>query len=209
MSTPQQPGEGQDAYAQPQDPWAGHFEPGLASVPTDPIPAQGYQTRTSWNDPPTPAAGTQYPERRRPGLGLIVLAVALIVVLGGGGGYAAYRVLTTPAPKTSTPPPATTTTTTQPTLLNLYSVHVNDCLFNAGTNDNPVMQSANCSASKVYHVLRIVTGMAIPHTANGSIDGPTVAASLCTMSDFGAWYTYQVPNKPADDLFFCMTHMSA
>src|SRR5262245_49127974 len=37
MSTYQQSGgpEGQPGYAQPQDPWAGGFEPGQASVPTD------------------------------------------------------------------------------------------------------------------------------------------------------------------------------
>ena len=41
MST-QQPPEG-SGYAQPQDPWEGSFEPGLASVPTDPIPEQRYE----------------------------------------------------------------------------------------------------------------------------------------------------------------------
>src|SRR6187549_3396009 len=41
MSTSQPPGgPPEGGYAQPQDPWAGGYEPGLASVPTDPIPQQ-------------------------------------------------------------------------------------------------------------------------------------------------------------------------
>jgi hypothetical protein len=205
MSTPQQPGEGQDAYAQPQDPWAGHFEPGLASVPTDPIPAQGYQTRTTWTDPLTPAAGNQYPERRRPGVGVIVLVLALIVVLGGGGGYAAYRVLTKAAPTTPTTPPTSSTTTSQSPVFDPYSVKVSDCLFNSGTITNPIMRSASCSTANVYHVLKIVSGTAIPHLASGEIDTSNASTSLCTMPNFGAYYAYRVPNQPTRDLFFCMT----
>ena len=40
MSTQQPPGgPAEGGYAQPQDPWGG-YEPGVASVPTDPIPQQ-------------------------------------------------------------------------------------------------------------------------------------------------------------------------
>jgi hypothetical protein len=206
MSTPQQPGEGHDAYAQPQDPWAGQFEPGLASVPTDPIPAQGYQTRSTWTGPLTPAAGTPYPERRRPGLGVIVLVLALIVVLGGGGGYAAYRVLTKPALTTSTPPP--TTTTSQTPIFDPYNVKVSDCLFNSGTIAHPVMQSASCGSPNVYHVLKIIVGSAIPHNKDGTIDSSNPPALCGTLPNFSAWYAYYVPGQPARDLFFCMTSNS-
>jgi hypothetical protein len=150
------------------------------------------------------------PEPRRRNAGLIVLVVALILVLGGGGGYAAYRFLTQPkTPVGHGPTTATTTTTavstpTTPAVFP-YTVKVGDCVYNAGTDKNPMLQASDCSRAGSFKVVRIQAGPNIPRAADGSFDRDTTASSVCKGIVYQTWYGYQT-GTPELDLFFCMTN---
>jgi hypothetical protein len=223
MSTPQQPGGGHESYAQPQDPWAGQFEPGLASVPTDPIPQQpgpyaSPQPADVWSQPTMPqGAPPQYayvPQQppRRGNAGVIVLVSILVLVLGGGGGYAAYRVLTSTTgnghPNASGPSALASTTastaTSAPAVFP-YTVKVGDCVFNAGTPEDPQLEQSDCARAGSYKVVKIASGPGIPRAANGKFDRDTTANAVCAGVTYQTWFGYQT-GKPALDLFFCMTN---
>ena len=110
-------------YAQPQDPWAGGHEPGVAAAPTDPIPQQpfgqgggyapGVASPSVWSQE-TMAQGGGYPYAPPPKsrVGIYLLVFLAIIVLGGGGGYGAYYVITHRSPGNS--PQAQNSATTQP-----------------------------------------------------------------------------------------------
>jgi len=161
MSTYQPPGgqqpEGTPGYAQPQDPWEGGFEPGLASVPTDPIPQQYDPYGNAYTQPGSGQDGVwsqqtvaqggysgYAPQPQKSKAGMIVLVSLIVVLLAGGGGFGAWWLTTHPpnsdpgtSPTTPGPGPATTpaatTPGTEPSVFDPLVVNVGDCLI----NDNP------------------------------------------------------------------------
>ncbi len=220
MSTQQQPPgaspEGTPGYTPPQDPWAGGFEPGHASVPTDPIPQHydpyaGNPPGEVWSQPTVVAHGQPYayvpqPVKKGNG-GAIAVVVLLVLLLGGGGGYAAYRFLT--APSTTNPPPSGPTTTTVQTSaaagFDPQAVVVGDCVFNKGTAEAPNLITSTCSTPHSYKVIKIAHGLDIPEGPTGKFDD-TTAVAVCAGTGYQTWYGYQAAVDHATDVFFCMTN---
>jgi hypothetical protein len=221
MST-QQPPEG-SGYAQPQDPWEGGYEPGLASVPTDPIPEQRYEPAYPQGGPgfgpaeiwsqPTAARDGQgtRPESNR--AGMVVLIVLIVLILGGGGGYAAWYVTkqrNTATQPTNGPTATATTTTTTPTF-DPYTVKLNDCIRNANelpspdtVDPSPVLEVVPCSTAKSYKVIKIVQGVQLKENAARTLDGDTTAVDACAGTAYRYWYAYDDRNDDAKDILYCM-----
>jgi hypothetical protein len=225
MST-HQPGGGSppdpnQGYAQPQDPWEGGYEPGLASVPTDPIPqqyepyphGQGYPQGDVWSQA-TAAHGPQYGYQQQPPpapnrTGMIVLIVLVILVLGGGGGFAAWYVT---SQRSATTDPTTSPTQTQTqTEFSPYAVKVNDCIRNnspsprpTGVDENPEIAIVECSADDSYKVVAIFQGEDLAESQAGKLDDFTAAQS-CRGTGYGFWYAYDDNADDTKDLLFCLT----
>jgi hypothetical protein len=220
MSQPTSGGapEGAPGYSQPQDPWAGGYEPGLASMPTDPIPQQyeqPYAVRPElWSQatagpagPPQPPYGP--PAGKRSNAAMIVGVILLVLVLGGGGGFAAYKYLTrntapTPTPSTSPSASGPSDTLTTPTTFP-YTVQTGDCMVNNGTAAAPAMGPASCSTPGSYKVVKRVMGADIPEGPDGKFDRDTTSVKECAGTGFQTWYGYQAGDDRLD-IFFCMTN---
>jgi hypothetical protein len=218
-------------YAQPQDPWA---EPGVASVPTDPIPQQydPYQgslpSGQIWSQQ-TVAHGPQYGYGQpQPGRGkLIALVVTLLVVLGGAGGYAAWYIVTqgqpnpgeTVAGPTTEPgqSPSTGPNTAQqgfPTSCPISAdadafdpcgVDVGDCLFNEGTAAEPDIRVTGCDVENSYKVLKVSRGKAIVEGPGDVFDKDTTSVAECKDTGYLHWYGYQDAFDDNRDVFLCLT----
>jgi hypothetical protein len=212
----QQPPAGPPAYTPPQDPWAGGFEQGVASVPTDPIPQQQYgqfgpNDAAAWGNQQTVPHGGQFEyappaQQRRSRAGLLTVIFLAIVVLGGGGGYATYYVVKNrstitgggPSSPTTTVPAAPTTPAWDPA-----TVKVGDCLINKGTPTNLDMHVAPCSTANTYKVLRVVTGASIPEGPRDVFDDTTSLAE-CANTNSNNWYGYQDDHDDNKDIFLCL-----
>lgn len=226
MSTyqpPDGPPPEQPSYAQPQDPWAGGHEPGVAAAPTDPIPqpaysqfAQGVAAPSVWTRETIAHGGYSYVPQRSGGRGwTYVLVVLAVVVLGGGGGYGAYWFIThrsggadTPHTQGSTPGTGSQTSTatgpdSTPTVVP-SEVKIGDCLFNAGTADKPAMQQVPCTKSKSFRVVKIASGESIPKGPDGKFDRDHTSAAVCAGTDSTAWYAWDSTDDK-QDYFFCLT----
>jgi hypothetical protein len=224
MSTYQPPGgtpPEQPPYAQPQDPWAGGHEPGVAAAPTDPIPQQAYgqfsqgvATPSVWTQETMAQGGYSYVPRQGGSRVWMYLVVFLaVVVLGGGGGYGAYWLITHRGAGTETPqnqglstgPPQTSTTAPDPTPTVVPSeVKVGDCLFNAGTADVPAMQEVPCTKPKSFRVVKIASGASIPEGPDGKFDRDHTSAAVCAGTNSTAWYAWD-SSDDKNDYFFCLT----
>jgi hypothetical protein len=213
----QPPGGGQEGgagYSQPQDPWSG-FEPGLASIPTDPIPQRqpdvyGPAAHDAvWSNPTmrqgqAPPQFPYPPPSRRGNAGLISVIVVLVLVLGGGGGYAAYHYIKTRSNNgAQTPPPSATDGTASANVFP-YTAKEGDCVVNIGTDQKPRMAPSTCSTPNSFKIVKIARGASIPFGPNGTFDTNTTSAAVCAGIEFDTWYGYQVDN-PNLNLFFCMT----
>lgn len=213
----QQPPEG--AYAQPQDPWEGGYEPGLASVPTDPIPEQrfeGYPPAGSdlWSQQ-TVAHGGYVPQRSSNRTGMIVLIVLIVLVLGGGGGYAAYYVTSkrnATANPTTDPTSTGAPTTSAPAQFDPYAVEVDNCIRNRNTanvptpddvDPNPDIEIVPCTTDDSYKVIKIVEGEQLKENAQGELDRDTTAPDACGDTPYKFWYAYDATDD-TQDLFFCL-----
>jgi hypothetical protein len=224
MSTYQPPGgqppEGTPGYAQPQDPWQGGFEPGMASVPTDPIP-QRYdpygqygpgQQGEVWVQPTMAQGGPygyvpQQPQRSR--AGLIVLVVLVVLLVGGGAGVAAWYLTTKRNPVSSashTPTPTSSAASATSAPFDPHVVKVNDCIVNLGSNDSPDVRVTACSTKGSFKVIKIATGANIPKGPGGTFDRDTTSVSVCADTGYQSWYGYQSPSDHTKDVFFCMTN---
>jgi hypothetical protein len=211
-------------YAQPQDPWAGGHEPGIAAAPTDPIPQQGFgggyapgvATPNVWSQE-TMAQGGGYPYAAPPKsrIGIYLLVFAAIVVLGGGGGYGAYYVIKHRG-GTGTDPQAHNSPTVAPSgdansasanatpTLEASAVKEGDCIFNVGTAEKPAMQIVPCTKPKSYKVVKIASGVDIPEGPNGKFDRDTTSAQVCKGTNYQAWYGWD-SSDDSKDYFFCLT----
>ena len=220
MSTQQPPGGAPEGgYAQPQDPWGG-YEPGVASVPTDPFPQQ----YDPYNAPPgqvwsqdTVAHGGRYgyvpqqPPKRSTGK---VIGVALaVLIVAGGAGYAAYRlvgpqqgVTTTPTTQSTTTPP---NTTTAPAVFDPHTVNVGDCIANSGSDDDPQLAVVPCTTPGSYKILKVLTGEDIPEGPEGTFDRDTTSVQSCKDTGYKSWYGYQDASDDTKDVFFCMSEKSS
>jgi hypothetical protein len=214
----QPPGGGQDGgdgYSQPQDPWSG-FEPGLASMPTDPIPQRQPEVYGAtvpdaiWSNPTVLQEQSPpqfpYPPPRRGNAALITAIVVLVLLLGGGGGYAAYHYIKThPANGAQNPPPsASGNPSTAPPNVFPYTAKEGDCVVNAGTTQKPKMSPSSCSTPNSFKIVKIARGSSIPLGPSGTFDTNTTSAAVCAGIQFDTWYGYQVDN-PNLNVFFCMT----
>src|SRR5688572_19212645 len=102
MSTHQPPGgphpEGTPGYTPPQDPWAGGYEQGVASVPTDAIRQQydpyGGVPGEVWSQETVVHGGQYGPPPQRSRVGIFVLVFVIVLILGGGGGFTAWYLVT-------------------------------------------------------------------------------------------------------------------
>lgn len=227
MSTHQQSGgpEGTPGYAQPQDPWAGGFEPGQASVPTDPIPGQydpygGYAQGDPYAQQTVPhGAYAVYPPPRRSRALPIAITAVIVLLLGSGAGYAAWYVATTNRPSTSPTTPGVVTTTpggqtttpggastTPAAKFDAHTIVAGDCLLNKGTADDPDMQLVPCTTPKSYKVIKVDQGAGIPEGPDGKFDRDTTSVAVCKDTNYESWYAYDDENNDAKDVFFCMTN---
>lgn len=220
----QQP-DGASGYAQPQDPWAGGFEPGLASVPTDPIPTQytygGYPTQQGHVDPWSPAtmpAGNvpwvpQQPPKQSK-LGYVLLGL-LVVVLAGGGGFLAWYLATRSgspdvtasqgaSASASASPDESTSVTESPEGFNPAAVVVGDCVVNNGTNDRPKMAVVTCAA-QTYEVLRIYSGSAVDQDDDAIL---TREEAQATCQDVDGYTNHYISDYSGyeRDIIFCMKY---
>lgn len=218
------PPEGSPGYAQPQDPWAGGFEPGQASVPTDPIPQQydpygTYAQGDAWSQQTVPHGGypgyVPQPPRSNRALA-ITLTVVIVLLLGAGAGYAAWYVATnnrggtanptTPVPNVTTPKAQTTTPPgTTPPAFDPHSIAVGQCLFNGGTADDPEMRVVPCTTPKSYKVIKVEQGTGIPEGPSGKFDRDTTSVAVCKGTGYQSWYAYDDEADDTKDVFFCMT----
>jgi hypothetical protein len=216
----QQPPDG--AYAQPQDPWEGGYEPGLASVPTDPIPEQrfdGYPPADLWSQQ-TVAQGGYVAQQPRPNrTGMIVLIVLAVLVLGGGGGYAAYYVTSKRNPTTEPtagPSSDPVTTVTTPAQFDPYAVKQDDCIRNNNgqvpdpntVDPNPQIEIVPCETADSYKVIKIVKGEELLENADGKLDQNTTAPAACKDTGYRFWYAYDATDN-TQDLFFCLVAADA
>jgi hypothetical protein len=211
-------------YAQPQDPWAGGHEPGVAAAPTDPIPQQSYSpgqfapgvaSPSVWTQETMSQGGYGYaPPPQRSRALVYVLVFVAIIVLGGGGGFGAYYVIThrnatgqNPQTQgsTSTPPTSGPTSADPTPTLDAAAVKVGECIFNAGTADKPLMQVVPCSKPKSYKVIKIASGVDIPEGPGGKFDRDTTSAAVCAGTNYQAWYGWD-SSDDAKDFFFCLTN---
>ena len=216
----QQPPEG--AYAQPQDPWEGGFEPGLASVPTDPIPEQRYQPYPQGPGPSdlwsqqTVAQGGYVPQPAPNRTGMIVLIVLIVLVLGGGGGYAAWYVTSKRNPSVDptagpTSSGTATTTTNAPPQFDPYAVKVTDCIRNNNASvpspdvvdPDPDIEIVPCTTKDSYKVIKIVVGEDLVENAQDKLDRDTTAPAACADTSYKYWYAYDATDD-TQDLFFCL-----
>jgi hypothetical protein len=212
----QQPPEG--AYAQPQDPWEGGYEPGLASVPTDPIPEQrfdGYPPADLWSQQTVAQGGyvAQPPARNR--TGMIVLIVLIVLILGGGGGYAAYYVTSkrnpTADPTADPTPSGQPTTTATATQFDPYAVQPDNCLRNNNgdvpdpntVDPHPQIEIVPCTTEGSYRVIKIVKGEELLENPDGKLDQNTTAPAACKDTGYKFWYAYDATDN-TQDLFFCL-----
>ena len=226
MSTNQPPGgqqpEGTPAYAQPQDPWAGGYDPGHVSVPTDPIPqqydpyAQGAQGEV-WSQPTVAQGGPygyvpQQPQKSK--AGVIILIFLVVLLLGGGGGFGAWYILKGPG---SVNPTTTPTTTTPAAVITCpvsaaagafdpCSVKQGDCLFNNGTAADPDLKIVECSTAKSYKVIKVSKGAAILEGPGDRFDKDTTSVKECAGTNYDTWYGYQDATDDKKDVFLCMTN---
>jgi hypothetical protein len=216
-----QPPEGTPAYAQPQDPWAGGFDQGVASVPTDPIPqqydpyAQGGVPPGVWAQETAPHPGQPYgyvPATQKSKAGLIVVVFLIVLVLGGGGGFAAWYV-TTHRPTTGASPnasassgPQTSSVPTTPAAVAFdpHVVKIGDCLVNNGTEADPELALANCATAKSFKVIKVSSGATIPEGPGDKFDRDTTSVAECQGTGFQSWYGYQDAFSDDKDLFFCL-----
>jgi hypothetical protein len=212
----QQPPEG--AYAQPQDPWEGGYEPGLASVPTDPIPEQRFEGYPApgaevWSQQ-TVAHGGYVPQQAPNRTGMIVLIVLIVLILGGGGGYAAYYVTSKRNPSanpTVDPTTGETATSTPTPTFDPYAVEVDDCIRNNNGNvpnpdnvdANPDIDIVPCATDGSFKVIKIVVGDQLKRNAQGELDRDTTAPAACGDTPYKYWYAYDA-NDDTQDLFFCL-----
>ncbi len=227
MSTYQPPGgqqpEGSPPYTPPQDPWAGGFEPGQASVPTDPIPQQYGSYAPSqgevWSQP-TVQHGSPYGYVPQPApksrAGMFVLIFLIVLILGGGGGVGAWYFVKDR--NTVTDSPTSTPTASTPAAIvtcpvssdagafDPCSVKTGDCLFNNGTTEEPNLGIVQCSTPKSFKVIKISKGAAIPEGPDGKFDKDTTSVSECAGTNYQSWYGYQHATDRARDVFFCMTN---
>jgi hypothetical protein len=209
MSTQQPPGgPSEGGYAQPQDPWAGTFEPGVASVPTDPIPQPydqygGRGPGEMWQQP---GEYGYVPQQRTRSTGKAIGIGALVLALAGGAGYGAYYFTTNRGTTSanSTTPPATTTSSTTPTRVpfNIDTAAVNQCVFNDGTLNDPNLRLVDCSMSGSYRILKVTRGTGIPENAQGKMDDSTSLA-VCGSNPPRAWYAWDQENDELD-VFLCL-----
>jgi hypothetical protein len=212
----QQPPEG--GYAQPQDPWEGGYEPGLASVPTDPIPEQrfeGYPPADVWSQQ-TVAQGGYVAQSSPNRTGMIVLIVLIVVILGGGGGYAAYYVTSKRNPATDPTagptPSGQVTTTTTPAQFDPYAIKEQDCIRNRNAtvpnpdvvDSNPDIEIVPCTTIGSFRVVRIVQGEQLIENPEGKLDRKTTAPAACKDTGYEFWYAYDATDN-TQDLFFCLT----
>ncbi len=227
MSTYQPPGgqppEGTPSYAQPQDPWSGGFDQGLASVPTDPIPqqydpyAQGVSQGDVWSQETAPHGGQQYgyapaPPKRK--VGLIIAVFLAVLVLGGGGGFAAWYVTThqtaSPDPTTSPTTPPTSAAVDNNTCVKANgfdpcALAVGDCFVNNGTTNSPDLKLVECTTPKSFKVVKVSAGAGIPEGPDGKFDADTTSVSECKDVKFTQWYGYKDGGSDEKDHFFCLT----
>jgi hypothetical protein len=210
-------------YAQPQDPWEG-YEPGLASVPTDPIPqqyepyghGQAYPHSDVWSQATVAQGGyAAAPATRGRRTGTVVLIVLAVLLLGGGGGFAAWYITTQRSANGVTPtsdptgPVTSAATTGNPTsapavAFDPHTVEVDQCIQNNGTQSNPDVSVVPCDTDSSYKVIRIVTGDQIVEAADGTFDRDTTSVAACQGTNYRFWYAYQDPFDDAKDVFFCM-----
>jgi hypothetical protein len=213
MSTNQPPGgqpEGASAYAQPQDPWGGSYEQGLASMPTDPIPDPYAQSGGVWSQE-TVGHGGQYgyvaqpPQRSK--AGMIIVIFLAVVLLGGGGGYLAWYITQPGGNQTSSPAAPNTTaapTTTGPAEFDPHTVEVGDCLLNKGTNDDPDLEITACTTPKSLKVIKISTGARIPEGPGDRFSKEVTSVAECANTGYSDWYGYQHGTDDSKDVFFCL-----
>ena len=208
------PGAPDGGYAQPQDPWAGGYEPGIASVPTDPIPqqyGQGYTAPGDWGAPTVAqGAGGPYgygPQQQPRGRGgTVVLVILAVLVLGGAGGFGAYYYTNQRSNQAGNGSPTTPGTSVSPTATwDAHAVVLGDCLFNYGTDVKPKLDFSPCSKSGSFKVIRIVSGPSIPENAAGAFDRSTAEAE-CADTPWQSYYTYKDLVSDSRDLVFCMTN---
>ena len=232
MSTYQPPGGPQSEgtpYAQPQDPWSG-AEPGVASVPTDPIPQQydpyqsGLTPSQIWSQQ-TVAHGAQCGYEQQPGRGkMIALVVTLLVVLGGAGGFAAWYIVTQGQPEpgsTATSPtgaptspgsetpvqqqfPTTCKISSDPDAFDPCAVQEDDCLFNDGTPTEPDIRVIGCDVENSYKVLKVARGPDIKEGAGDVFDKDTTSVAECKDTGYQHWYGYQDAFDDNKDVFLCL-----
>jgi len=216
MSSEQHPGSGspEGGYSQPQDPWAGGYEPGMASVPTDPIPQQYDAYSQSYGSQPwsgaTEVQGGPYgyvpqqPQRSR--APVFILVALLVLLFGGGAGVAAWYYWPRPGPQGQGNHPTTSasTTTTPPAIFDPQAVQEGQCLFNNGTDAHPQMQVVGCSTAQAYKVKKIDRGKDLPEGPDGKFDQSTATAVGCVGNGL-YYYGYKDPVDDNKDLFFCMT----
>ncbi|MFC7481839.1 hypothetical protein ACFQX7_19825 [Luedemannella flava] len=146
---------------------------------------------------------------------LVALAVLLVV---GGGGAAAYYIATRDDTRTTgtggpTTPPATTgapvtsaapETSAPPTddVFNPFTVQVDDCVANAGTNAKPKMSVVECTPG-VYKVIKIFTGTAIKQNDDDKLTDQE-AQNTCKGTGFTFFYKNNYDGLE-NDIVFCMT----
>lgn len=225
MSTQQPPGgTPEGGYAQPQDPWGG-YEPGIASVPTDPIPQQ----YDPYSAPPgevwsadTIQHGGQYPyvpQQPAPKRTAKVIGIAaLVLAVAGGAGYAAYLYFGPGDPTTSpsanasqtTPGPVGTSgSTAVPPEFDPHTVRVGDCIANRGSDDDPSLAVVPCTTKGSYKVLKVLTGESIVEGPGDKFDRDTTSVAACTDTAYKSWYGYQDATDDTLDVFFCMSAKSS
>jgi hypothetical protein len=226
-----QPGE--QPFTQPQDPWSG--TQGIASAPTDPIPAApgdrgypqpargefvpGVASPSVWSQE-TVAHGDPYATNRGGGgrAGLYVGIVLLIVVLAGAGGFGAWWAFsnyvvgpnTTPTDSPSTTGSPTSPTPT-PTEVRYRSdlVAVGTCMINRNPAVNPPnMFIVACDWPgdlEVLQVLKVYSGEIIPEDSEGNFTADVTATPLCGDLDGYDRYYGWNSDNDASDRFYCMT----
>ncbi len=226
-----QPGE-QPSYTPPQDPWSG--TQGVASAPTDPIPAPARgQFAPGVASPSAPAPVvwqqetiTHDPYRRgRSRAGLYVFVVILVLVLGGGGGYGAWWAITKyfPTPTddpsgsgtsngvSTSPSTSSSPTPTDPSLTRFdpSKVAVGTCLVNLEPDPTkrPDMYIAPCDREDAFKVLRIRSGEEIPETEDGEFTREITADPVCEGLAWDAFFGLNSEND-AMDYFYCLDDFS-
>jgi hypothetical protein len=218
MSTYQPPGapspDGTPGYSQPQDPWEGAYDPGVAAMPTDPIHQGGpaYPSYPGgygdvWSQQTAPHQG-QYayvPPPKKGRGGTVIVIVLALVVLGGGAGAAAWYVAShRTRPLANPTPTASVSPSDGPT--DPHTITVGDCIVNKGTVAEPKIYTSPCSTPHSYKVIKVATGIGIPEGPNGTFDDTTTSVAVCQGTGYQSWYGYKDAVDPNRDVFFCMTN---